>query len=208
MSDETNPDETRPDEVKKEPESPIDVAATEEQKSADSSQGSDQNPNGEQDVLEMAVEAEADLATLQTELNTARDQVLRTQAEMQNLRRRVERDVEKAHKYGMEKLIKELLPVVDNLERAISAIEDDSGNHSAVVEGVELTLKSFQGVLTHFKVEVVDPHGQPFDPELHQAMSMVENPDVEPNTVIEVFQKGYTLHGRLVRPAMVVVAKA
>lgn len=154
-----------------------------------------------------AASADVDLSALQEELNTARDQALRTQAEMQNLRRRVERDVENAHKYGMEKLIGELLPVVDNLERAIAAMESDSGDHSAIAEGVQLTLKSFHDVLARFKVEAVEPHGQPFDPELHQAMSMVPNPDVEPNSVIEVFQKGYTLHGRLVRPAMVVVAK-
>jgi molecular chaperone GrpE len=166
-------------------------------------------PEGcEENVVEMAAEAEADVAVLQQELETARDQVLRTQAEMQNLRRRVERDVENAHKFGLEKLVGELLPVVDNLERAIAAMDADAGDHGAITEGVTLTLKSFQDVLGRFKVEAVEPHGAPFDPELHQAMSMVPSPDVEPNTVIEVFQKGYTLHGRLVRPAMVVVAKA
>ena len=159
------------------------------------------------DIVELTAEAEADLAVLQAELDTAREQVLRTQAEMQNLHRRVERDIENAHKYGMEKLVSELLPVVDNLERSIAAIDGDSGDHSAIAEGVQLTLKSFQDVLVRFKVAAIDPQGEPFDPQLHQAMSIVPNPDVEPNTVIEVFQKGYTLHGRLVRPAMVVVAK-
>jgi len=191
-------DENTQNSEKQEPELPEGAAEQ-------SAQGQPQSE--EQDVAEMAAEAEADMAVLQEELNVARDQALRTQAEMQNLRRRVERDVENAHKYGMEKLVGELLPVVDNLERAIAAIDSDSGDHSAITEGVQLTLKSFQDVLMRFKVEAVDPHGQPFDPELHQAMSMVPNPDVEPNTVIEVFQKGYTLHGRLVRPAMVVVAK-
>ena len=159
------------------------------------------------DIVELTAEAEADLAVLQAELDTAREQVLRTQAEMQNLHRRVERDIENAHKYGMEKLVSELLPVVDNLERSIAAIDGDSGDHSAIAEGVQLTLKSFQDVLVRFKVAAIDPQGEPFDPQLHQAMSIVPNPDVEPNTVIEVFQKGYTLHGHLVRPAMVVVAK-
>jgi len=169
-----------------------------------------QPAQGQETQGQQAQDQEADLVRLQEELNTANDQVLRTQAEMQNLRRRVERDVENAHKFGMEKLVKDLLPVVDNLERAIDALEVDKADQAAlgaVSEGVQLTLKSFQDVLVRFKVEAVDPHGQPFDPELHQAMSMVPNPEVEPNTVIEVFQKGYTLHGRLVRPAMVVVAK-
>lgn len=162
----------------------------------------------EPSAAEEVPEAEAGLAKMQEELDSARDQALRTQAEMQNLRKRVERDVENAHKYGVEKLVGELLPVVDNLERAIAAIDSDAGDHSAITEGVQLTLKSFLDVLSRFKLEAIDPHGEPFNPELHQAMSMVPNPDVEPNTVIEVFQKGYTLHGRLVRPAMVVVAKA
>ena len=142
---------------------------------------------------------------LQEDLSHAREDVLRAQAEMQNLRRRAERDVENAHKYALEKFVGELLPVADNLERALAV---DADNGDAVREGVALTLKSFLDVLKRFNVEQVDPGGQPFDPALHEAMSTVPNPDVEPNTVIEVFQKGYTLNGRLVRPAMVVVAKA
>ncbi len=143
-------------------------------------------------------------AALQEDLVHAREDVLRAQAEMQNLRRRAERDVENAHKYALDKFVGELLPVVDNLERALAA---DSEGSQAVLEGIELTLKSFMDVLKRFNVEQIDPHGQPFDPGLHQAMSMVPNPDMEPNTVMEVFQKGYTLNGRLVRPAMVVVAR-
>lgn len=148
------------------------------------------------------------LAKLQEELIAAKDQSLRTQAEMQNLRRRSERDVENAHKYALEKFVGELLPVVDNLERALQAIDQNDESLKALTEGVELTLKSFQDVLVRYKVEPVDPKGQPFDPEFHQAMSMLEMPEEVPNTVVDVFQKGYTLNGRLVRPAMVVVAKA
>jgi len=167
------------------------------------------------DALEAAPIAEGvesdvmqELVKLQEELVAAKDQSLRTQAEMQNLRRRSERDVENAHKYALEKFIGELLPVVDNLERALQAVDQNNEELKAFTEGVELTLKSFQDVLVRYKVEAVEPKGQPFDPELHQAMSMLEMPEEAPNTVIDVFQKGYTLNGRLVRPAMVVVAKA
>ena len=145
---------------------------------------------------------------LQEQVSKANDQVLRVQAEMQNVRRRVERDVENAHKYALDKFTAELLPVVDNLERALSTIDAADDAQKAVATGLELTLKSFFDVLGRFKVEVVDPAGQPFDADLHQAVSMVPNPDLEPNTVMDVFQKGYTLNGRLVRPAMVVVSKA
>jgi len=145
---------------------------------------------------------------LQEQVSKANDQVLRVQAEMQNVRRRVERDVENAHKYALDKFTAELLPVVDNLERALSTIDAADDAQKAVATGLELTLKSFFDVLGRSKIEVVDPAGQPFDADLHQAVSMVPNPDLEPNTVMDVFQKGYTLNGRLVRPAMVVVSKA
>ncbi|MBQ0711978.1 MAG: nucleotide exchange factor GrpE [Porticoccus sp.] len=153
-------------------------------------------------------EVEGDLVQLQTELDVAKDQELRTQAEMQNLRRRAERDVENAHKYALDKFVGELLPVVDNLERAIQAMDDNNDDIKVLSEGIELTLKSFQDVLARFKVEAVDPKGEVFNPEFHQAVSMLEMPDQAPNTVVDVFQKGYTLNGRLVRPAMVVVVKA
>lgn len=150
----------------------------------------------------------------------AKDDLLRVQAEMQNLRRRTQQDVEKAHKYGQEKFAIELLGVVDNLERALAAAGengeadggasaiDDGEKIKAIYEGVELTLKSFADCFSKFSIGVVEPHGEPFDPELHQAMSIQENAEVEPNTVIAVMQKGYTLHGRVIRPAMVIVAKA
>ena len=102
----------------------------------------------------------------------------------------------------------ELLHQVDNLERALSTIDAADDAQKAVATGLELTLKAFSDVLVRFKIEAVDPVGQPFDADLHQAVSMVPNPDLEPNTVMDVFQKGYTLNGRLVRPAMVVVSKA
>lgn len=145
---------------------------------------------------------------LQSQIAKLKDQELRTQAEMHNVRRRAEQDVEKAHKFGLEKFVGDMLTVIDNLERALASMDAEDEHLKAAREGIELTLKSMQDGLKRHNVEALDPAGEPFDPEYHQAMTMVPNPEVEPNTVMDVFQKGYTLHGRLVRPAMVVVAKA
>lgn len=151
---------------------------------------------------------QAQLATLATAYESAKEQSLRAQAEAQNARRRAEQDVEKAHKFGLEKMVNDLLPVVDNLERSLAAIDSGNDAFAAVIEGIQLTHKSFVDALARHQVIAVSPEGEPFDPNLHQAVSAVPNPDVEPNTVLTCFQKGYTLHGRLVRPAMVVVSKA
>ncbi|KEQ16928.1 nucleotide exchange factor GrpE [Endozoicomonas numazuensis] len=150
---------------------------------------------------------ENQLEALNEELAKAKDQTLRATAEMQNIKRRAEQDVEKAHKFALEKFVDALIPVVDSLEKGIESAEQAEGAHEALVEGMNLTLKQFLGALGRFSVEQEDPNGQPFDPNFHQAMSMVPNPDVETNTVIDVFQKGYKLNGRLIRPAMVVVSK-
>jgi molecular chaperone GrpE len=155
-----------------------------------------------------ALSPEHEVAKLQEELSTARDAVLRAQADAQNVMRRAEQDVEKARKFALERFCGELLPVVDNLERALETTAGDNEIVKPIAEGVQLTLKSFQDALKKFHIEAVDPAGEPFDPQLHQAMSLVENADVEPNTVIAVMQKGYTLNGRLVRPAMVMVSKS
>lgn len=165
---------------------------------------------GEQGVDESLREwtPEERIVQLEEELVTARDDALRAQADAQNVIRRAEQDVEKARKFALERFAGELLPVVDNLERAVEAASGDEEVVKPIAEGVELTLKSFLDALAKFHVEVVDPQGEPFDPNVHQAMSMVENNDVEPNTVIAVMQKGYTLNGRLVRPAMVMVSKS
>lgn len=154
------------------------------------------------------VSVEAQLEQALAELSEAKDQSLRTQAEMQNVRRRAEQDVEKARKFALEKFSKDLLPVVDNLERAVEAADLENEAVKALCEGIELTQKSFIDVLARFKLEQLDPVGEPFDPQLHEAMAMVPAPDAEPNTVINVVQKGYTLNGRLVRAAMVVVSQA
>ena len=148
------------------------------------------------------------LARMEEELTLAKDAVLRAQADSQNVIRRAEQDVEKARKFALERFCSELLPVVDNLERALEASSGDDEVVKPIAEGVELTLKSFLDALKKFNIEAIDPAGEPFDPQMHQAMSMIENADVEPNTVITVMQKGYTLNGRLVRPAMVMVSKS
>ena len=149
------------------------------------------------------------VAKLQEDAAEARDAALRAQADAQNVQRRAEQDVERARKFALEQFAKELLAVVDNMERALEATAGhDDDVVKPITEGVELTLKSFLNALKKFNVEAVDPQGEPFDPNLHQAMSMVENNDVEPNSVIAVMQKGYTLNGRLLRPAMVMVSKA
>ena len=150
----------------------------------------------------------AEIEVLKVEVKKYQEQAVRAQAESQNVRRRSEADVEKAHKFGIEKFAKELLPVIDNLERAVDAMpsEDDEAMRP-LKEGVEMTLSMFSDGLAKFKVEAIDPEGQPFDPDHHQAMSMQENNEVEPNTVLMVMQKGYTLNGRLIRPALVAVSK-
>ncbi|MEL7044079.1 MAG: nucleotide exchange factor GrpE [Pseudomonadota bacterium] len=170
--------------------------------------GADLEVAGDVDAEVESSEVDPAVARLEEELEQARDAALRATAEAQNAKRRAEQDVEKARKYALERFCSELLPVVDNLERALEAAPRDDEAVRPIAEGVELTLKTFMGALQKFQIEALDPAGEPFDPELHQAMSMVENPDAEPNTVLAVMQKGYTLNGRLVRPAMVMVSKA
>jgi molecular chaperone GrpE len=133
---------------------------------------------------------------------------MRTQAEMENLRRRSEKELQNAHKYALEKFAKELLLVVDSLELGIQAAAGDSPEVAKLREGSELTLKQFRAVLEKFNIQPVDPLGQKFNPELHQAMAMEPSASAEPNTVVKVFQKGYVLNDRLLRPAMVVIAQA
>ncbi|MCB8889141.1 nucleotide exchange factor GrpE [Vreelandella malpeensis] len=155
--------------------------------------------NPEADVLAAQVEE------LEQSLAEAKDQALRAAAEAQNVRRRAEAEADKARKFALEKFVKELLPVVDGLEKALESMQEDASE--AHREGVSMTLKMQLDVLQKFGVESVEPHGEPFDPQVHEAMAMVPNPDLEPNTVMDVMQKGYLLNGRLVRPAMVVVSQ-
>lgn len=137
-----------------------------------------------------------------------RDAMLRAMAETDNIRRRAERDVENAHKFALERFTQELLPVVDSLEMGLQAAQAQDISIASLQQGSELILKKFESLLGKFNVVAINPLDQPFNPELHQAVSMAPAPDKAPNTVVSVLQKGYTLNDRLVRPAMVVVAQA
>lgn len=149
------------------------------------------------------------LAAAEAEIAGLKDQILRAQAEAENVRRRAQRDVENAHKFALEKFCGDLLPVIDSLEKAVDiARKGEGGEVAAIAEGVELSLRMFLGVMNKAGVEQVNPLGEPFDPQRHEAMAMVPNPHAEPNSVMDVMQKGYVLNGRLVRAAMVVVSKA
>lgn len=152
--------------------------------------------------------------TLARELEQARAQVaeqhealLRSRADLENLRKRGQRELENAHKYGTERLVNELLPIRDSMELGLAASEESNVNADKVHEGIELTLKMLNGALEKFGVSEVNPLGEAFNPELHQAMSMQDDDEAESGTVLLVVQKGYRMHDRLVRPAMVVVAK-
>ena len=143
----------------------------------------------------------------EAELAKVKDQLLRTIAESENIRRRASRDVENAHKFAVEKLLNDLFPVLDSLEKAVETAGQTTGAE-AIAEGVELSLKMFVSTLEKSGVAQIDPLGEPFDPQHHEAMAMVPNPDAEPNSVMEVMQKGYLLNERLVRAAKVIVVKA
>ncbi|MCC3702078.1 nucleotide exchange factor GrpE [Rouxiella badensis] len=155
---------------------------------------------------------DARIAELEAQLKETqqreRESLLRAKAEVENIRRRTELDIEKAHKFALEKFSGELLPVIDNLERALDLADKSNAELTSTIEGVELTLKSLLGAVSKFGLEVVNDVHVPFNPELHQAMTLMESEELEPNHVIMVMQKGYTLNGRLLRPAMVAVSKA
>ena len=183
-------------------------------------QGIEQEPLTVDMDAEPALEAEllsaddAYVADLEQQLVAAneraqaeKDQALRALAEMENLRRRAAQDVEKAQKFALEKFAGDLLPVIDSLERALEHTDKENEAFKAVYEGVELTLKSMLNTIEKFGVLQINPQGTPFDPNKHEAMSMVESADVAPNSVVAVMMKGYELNGRVLRPAMVMVAK-
>ena len=136
----------------------------------------------------------------------SKDQYLRAHAEMENIRRRSERDVSNARKFALERFAQDLLPVVDSMEKA-TEVQSDNPEVASMREGVEMTMKMFVETISKFGLKQIDPMGEKFDPNLHEAMVMQPNPDVEPNTVIAVFQKGYELNGRVIRPARVVVSQ-
>lgn len=164
------------------------------------------------DGVNTADQYDDQIATLQAQLaeveQRERDSVLRTKAEMENLRRRTELDIEKAHKFALDKFVNELLPVIDSLDRALEVADKNNADIAPMVEGIDLTQKSMIDVMRKFGVEVVGETNVPFNPDVHQAIAMVESDDVAPNHVLMVMQKGYTLNGRTLRAAMVSVAKA
>ncbi|VFP80592.1 nucleotide exchange factor GrpE [Candidatus Erwinia haradaeae] len=139
--------------------------------------------------------------------NSARDIQLRAQAEIENIRRRTKSEIEKIHKFALERFINELLPVIDNLERALGIADKANPELIVMIEGIELTMKSLLNAVKKFGVEVISTINIPFNPEIHQAMTMIDSTDIEPNHVIMVMQKGYMLNNRLLRPAMVAVSQ-
>ena len=158
---------------------------------------------------EISKDSAADeLEKTKIELEKQKDLTLRAEAELQNVLKRTAREVENAHKYGLERFIENLLPVVDSLEKAVEAsAADQSASSDNSIEGINLCCKLLLDVLEREGVKAINPLGEPFDPSEHQAMSMVENPDMEPNSIAAVVQKGWKLNERLVRAAMVMVVK-
>lgn len=156
---------------------------------------------------ESVSELKAQLAEARKEAEENWNQFLRARAELENVRRRAERDVEQAHKYAIEKLASELLSVKDSLEMGVQAANEPGADVAKLREGSELTLKMMNQLMERFEIKPMNPQGEKFDPELHEAMAAQESAEHDPNTVIHVVQKGYLLHDRLLRPAMVIVAK-
>lgn len=171
------------------------------------------NPNRAQQAADPApdeVQADVDqlsqkLSEYENKLGEMREVLLRERAEIENQRKRLQRDLEQARKFANERLLGDLLPVFDNLERGLAA---EGADATSLRAGMELTLKALLKVGESNGLKAVDPTGQPFNPELHQAMTMVEGPGAAPNTVVSVMQKGYVLNERLLRPALVAISKA
>jgi molecular chaperone GrpE len=147
------------------------------------------------------------LAESRIEADKHKDMALRIQADMENLRRRTRIDIESAHKYALDKFVNALIPAMDSMEMGMDASSKEEASIESIREGIDMTFKQMLDVLGQFNVERVDPKGEKFNPELHEALTMIPSPDHEPNTVIDVIQKGYTLNERLVRAARVIVAQ-
>lgn len=174
----------------------------------------DAEQTSEQQVEELTedqqriVELEAAVIAAESKVSEQKDSVMRAIADADNARKRAQGEIDKARKFALEKFAGELLPVADNLERALQVANPEDEAIKPIVDGVELTLKSFISTIEKFGMKVIDPQGQPFNPEQHQAMSMQENAELPANTVLAVMQKGYEINGRLLRPAMVMVTRA
>jgi molecular chaperone GrpE len=160
-------------------------------------------PEAEADRPSEAKDPEAEMAELQAKADENWERYVRAVAETENVRKRAARDVEHAHKFALERFGKELLGVKDTLEMGLAV---DDASIESLIEGSNATLKLLGSTLERFGIVEIDPEGEPFDPEFHEAISMQPSDEVEPNSVLKVVQKGYTLNGRLLRPAMVIVA--
>lgn len=179
-----------------------------ENNAGEAAQAQSEAPESHESLATDSVEElQAKLTEAEQQAQENWDKLLRANAEMDNLRRRTERELENAHKYALERFAQELLAVRDSLEMGVAAAEQEEASVEKIKEGTELTLRMLESAMDKFNIQPVDPLGEPFNPELHQAMSMVESPDKAPNTVINVMQKGYLLNDRLIRPAMVIVSR-
>jgi molecular chaperone GrpE len=195
---------TEPRDTQAEPQNNVEDVEIEQTETTEQAAEDANGNNTEKRIAEL----EAALAASEATVKEQQEGVLRARADMENARRRAEAEVEKARKFALERFAGELLPVIDNLERAIEVAEAENDVLKPMLEGVEMTLKSFTSTIEKFGMKPIDPLGEGFNPELHQAMSMQESAEFAPNTVMAVMQKGYELNGRLLRPAMVMVSRA
>ena len=174
----------------------------------------DADNSAAEEVVELSPEEQkiaeltAEVAAAKQALADQKEGALRALAEGENAKRRAETEIDKARKFALEKFAGDLLPVLDNLEQAIRFADRENEATKPIIEGVDLTLKTFTSTVEKHGLVVLDPEGETFNPEQHQAMSMQESADLAPNTVMAVMQKGYQINGRLLRPAMVMVSKA
>lgn len=190
---------------------PVTIESSDSQVKGDTHENitaSQNNDEQEIDWKAYADELETKLSAAEAKVDEQKDSVLRAIAEGENARRRADQEIDKARKFALEKFAKELLNVVDNLERATLAADAENEAIKPLLEGIELTQKSFITTFENAGLKVIDPQGESFNPEQHQAMSMQETDEVPPNTVIAVMQKGYLLNERLLRPAMVMVSRS
>jgi molecular chaperone GrpE len=175
---------------------------SDQENQSEQAQSEDTKPNPEGQEMELLLEDARNKA------DEHWDALVRTQAELENLRKRQSKELENAHKFALEKFVQELLPIRDSMEMGLVAAQDEGVDLEKLKEGMDLTLKMMVSAMQKFDIEEVNPVGEKFNPEFHQAMSMQESADQEPNTILTVVQKGYQLNGRLVRPAFVIVSKA
>ena len=182
------------------PEAEVDFVSAESEMDDAAVEGQDDAELSSEEIIAQLREK---LDATQAKADESWDTLVRLQAEMDNHRKRSEKQVEDAHKFASQKFVESLLPVVDSMEMGMAA----EGDVDQIRKGMDLTIKLFESVMEKNNIEAVDPMGEKFNPELHQAMAMQPNPEMENNTVMAVMQKGFTISGRLIRPAMVMVVK-